>query len=439
MKKIKRTLSVVTMAALITVLGACANHDDHDQASPTPDETEVQEEVDVEEGQDHGNEHGHAHDETGHGHHHGDTLTAPTNFNDKASENLLHFNTKNITRLPSDEPLELSIMTSQMIWPATHEENQPGTVILAPLESWQLSLASLNLVHHPNDGPIFYTENGVIPDRVITEINRLQPKGNVAGTQVMVMGTVNDGELDKLVDFKVDQTTEIEAAAFANEIDQIYAELTHGTPNGVIISSMDKEAMLHSIPAGSWISHMSEPVLYVTHSELPQETIEALERRNGDAEIYVLGSEDIISQEVVKQLEEYGTVTTISADTPVELSIEFAKFKDRTTNFGWGVNQPGHGLMIASTASPELAILAAPFAHLGKHAPMVWLEEGEITDEWYDFLTLLKPMFDLEPTEGPYNHAYLLGTTDVVSYQTQGIIDEKLEIISAHGDHHAHH
>ncbi|WP_216828550.1 cell wall-binding repeat-containing protein [Alkalihalobacterium elongatum] len=437
MRKIKRSISIVALTIFIAVLGACANHDDHDQENPSLEETELQEELEIE-GDDNVHDHGHGHDHHDDGHH-ADTLTAPTNFNENAAENLLHYNTKNITRLPSDNPMELSIITSQMIWPATHEENQPGTVILAPLENWQLSLASLNLVHHPNDGPLFFTENGSIPDRVVMEINRLKPKGNVARTQVMIMGKVNDGELDKLAGFKVEQTEETEAAAFANEIDKIYAELTHGTPNGVIIGSMDEDAKLHSIPAGSWISHMSEPLLYVTKTELPKETIEALERRNGNAEIYVLGSEDVISQEVFKQLEDYGTVTKISGETPVELSIEFAKFKDSATNFGWGVNQPGHGLMIASTASPDLAILAAPFAHLGKHAPMVWLEEGDLTEDWYDFLTLIKPMFDVEPTEGPYNHGYLLGTTNLVSYQTQGIIDEKLEIISAHGDDHAHH
>ncbi|WP_078427930.1 cell wall-binding repeat-containing protein [Alkalihalobacterium alkalinitrilicum] len=426
MKKIKKTLSVLTLTVIITVLGACANHDEHDQTSS---ENSAQEEAE---------DHEHQHDQQN-DRHDTENLTAPEQFNEKAGENLLHFNTKNITRLSSDDPIELSILTSQTIWPATHEANQPGTVILAPLENWQLSLASLNLVHHPNDGPLFFTENGEIPEQVMTEINRLQPKGNVAGIQVMVMGAINENELDKLTDFDIEQTPMTEPAAFANEIDKIYAALTNGTPNGVIVGSMDEDAKTYSIPAGSWISHMSEPLLYVTKTDLPEETSAALERRNGKANIYVLGSEEIISENVFNQLQEYGNVTRISGDNAVDLSIEFAQFKDRTTVFGWGISDPGHGLMIASTASPDLAITAAPFSHLGKHAPMIWLEEGEVTEEWYPFLTKIKPMFDLEPTEGPYNHAYLLGTTNLVSYQTQGILDEKLEIISAHGDHHAGH
>jgi hypothetical protein len=52
------------------------------------------------------------------------------------------------------------------------------------------------------------------------------------------------------------------------------------------------------------------------------------------------------------------------------------------------------------------------------------------------FLARLKPIFTDDPTVGPYNHGFLSGTVNSLSYQTQGIIDEKLEIISATGKGH---
>lgn len=41
------------------------------------------------------------------------------------------------------------------------------------------------------------------------------------------------------------------------------------------------------------------------------------------------------------------------------------------------------------------------------------------------FLDRLKSTFTDNPTVSPYNHGFLLGTVNSISYQTQGIIDEK--------------
>lgn len=418
MKKLKKPLFI---ASIIFILAACSNEKDH---AIHEEKQEINGEEQVKEYHPEGNR---------------IEVTAPHHTNPHATDNLLHLNTKNVTRLASDDPIELSILTSQMIWPATHERNQPGTVILAPIEEWQIALASLNLVHHPNDGPLLFTVNGEISESIVNEIKRLQPKGNANGTQIMVMGDMNMESLQKLADYELTVINTSNSAEFAKEIDALYAELTNQLPTSLIIGSMDEEAKTYTIPAGSWISHMDEPLLYVTSNEIPQATIEALEKRNGDANIYVLGSEKVVSEQVVQELNNYGMVTRIAGNDPASLSIEFAKFKDPLTNFGWGIQQPGHGLMIASTKEPELAITAAPFAHLGKHAPMIWLNEGELTEEWYTYFSLLKPTFEVEPTEGPYNHAYIVGTLELVSFLTQGIIDDSLEIVSENGEGHGDH
>ncbi|MDQ0253461.1 hypothetical protein J2S74_000833 [Evansella vedderi] len=322
------------------------------------------------------------------------------------------------------------------------EANQPGTIMLAPYENWQLALASLNLVHHPNDGPLLFSDNGTIPEVIFNEIERLDPKGNVNGIQIMVLGKLNDEELEKLADYEVQQITEDTPAAFAYEIDEIYTNLINNVPNSVIIGSMDDSAKEYTIPAGSWITHMDESLLYVSMDEIPEETIAALEKRGGNANIYVVGPESVVSGEVFDQLSQFGEVTRIGGETPAQVSIEFAKFKDEETSFGWGVSNPGHGLVMVSTEIPELAITAAPFAHLGKHAPMVWLEDGRFTEEMHVYLELLKPIFEHTPTEGPFNHAYLIGSEELVTHQTQGYLDEMLEIVPANGgghhDHSAH-
>ncbi|GAE24977.1 hypothetical protein JCM9140_944 [Halalkalibacter wakoensis JCM 9140] len=367
-----------------------------------------------------------------------EAATAPSSFNERAENGLLVENTKNVTRINQEDPVMASIAVAQTVWPATHEENQPGTVIVAPVGDWQYSLAALTLVHHPNDGPLLYMDDS-ISEEVIAEINRLQPKGNDEGIQVLVVGNVDEQELTKLNDFQVQNITGDSPADFAEKIEQIFFDTIGHVHPSVIIGSADDEAIGYTVPTGNWIAHMNESLLFVQNDEIPEETRQALEKREGEAIIYLAGPEHIISEDVENELREYGTVHRVAGDDVVQQAIQFSSFKDEQTNFGWGITTPGHGFVFTSTETPELAIAAAPLAHLGKHAPMLWLENGEVTDSIYRYLATVKPAFKEDPTEGPYNHGYVIGTFGKISFETQGVIDDKLEIVSITGDDHAHH
>lgn len=368
-----------------------------------------------------------------------DFSKAPAQFNPNAEESLIVQNTKNITRIPVADPIRASIYVSQTIWPATHKENQPGAVILSPVGQWQTTLAGADLIHHPNNGPILLIHQDNIPDKVLSEIKRLNPTGNRNGTQIVVLGDVSNNVINQLSGYKIEQIKGKNPAEFARNVDQAYAEVSEGYPESVIIVSSEDQHKLYSIPAVNWISHMPEPILFAAEHELPKETKDALKKRNKKANIYILGPEKVISKDVENQLKEYGTVHRIAGNDPVTTSIEFAKFKDKDTQFGWGITEPGHGVSFISTDSPELALAAAPFSHLGKHAPMIWLNKGQLQQETYDFLASIKPTFQDDPTTGPYNHGFIIGDQKQISFQTQGILDDKLEIAQEDGHGHGGH
>ncbi|WP_332696208.1 cell wall-binding repeat-containing protein [Halalkalibacter lacteus] len=364
--------------------------------------------------------------------------TPPETINDNATNGLKVVNTKNTTRLNEDDPVQMSILASQTIWPATHEENQPGTVILAPLNQWQYALASLTLVHHPNDGPMLYWDEEISED-VLNELNRLQPKGNSEGVQVLVVGDVEDKELNKLDDYNVEQIKGENSADFAKKVEERFSETIAEVHPNVIIGSSEESAKEYTTTVANWITHMNESLLYVNNEGIPQETIDALKSREDGVTIYIAGPKTIISEKVAEELKTYGTVHRIEGENPVAQSIEFASYKDTETGFGWGITNPAHGFVFSSTETPELAVAAAPFAHLGKHAPLLWLDQGEITSELYEYMARVKPAFIEEPTEGPYNHGYVVGSFKNVSFTTQGILDEKMEIVSLGGEDHGGH
>ncbi|MCP3763395.1 cell wall-binding repeat-containing protein [Domibacillus sp. A3M-37] len=364
---------------------------------------------------------------------------APETMNENAAENVQVMNTKNTTRLDAQDPVRASVLVSQTIWPATHTESQPGTVILVPDDSWQITLAAADLIHHPNNGPILVTDKNELSTDTLNEIKRLNPKGNEEGTQVMIMGDLSEGVKSQLEGFQVEAIEETDPAQFAAAVDEKYASVSGDEyPESVIIVSADEAAKAFSIPAINWIAHMPEPVLYVTKGGIPEATKQALGQRE-NASLYLLGPDSVISKEIETELNEYGKVTRIAGEDPVSTSIEFAKFKDEETSFGWGLTEPGHGVSFVSSATPDLALAAAPFSHLGKHAPVLWLEEGKVTEPVYDFLATIKPTFEEDPTQGPYNHGFIVGGQDSISFETQGILDDKLEIVQADGEGHGSH
>lgn len=435
-KKVKTLTVLSLLSVLLLVLGACSNG--NEEKNSNNEDMDNMEEMD---NMDHDNmEMDEEGKETGNSSGMKEMFAkAPEAFNNNAATNLLTQNTKNVTRIPTDDPIEASIYISQTIWPSTHKENQPGTVILAPLDSWQISLAGADLIHHPNNGPILFTNKESISSNVLNEIKRLNPIGNSNGTQVMIMGEVSDSVKGQLSDYKMEQIKGENPAAFAKNIDEAYAKVSGGYPDSVIIASSEEKNKHYSIPAVNWIAHMPEPLLYVSDSGIPKETQDALKERNNKANIYILGPESVISKEMEDQLKDYGNVKRIGAKDPVSTSIEFAKFKDKDTKFGWGLTEPGHGVSFVSTETPEVAIAAAPFSHMGKHAPVIWLNKGGLQKETYDFLASIKPTFKDDPTTGPYNHSFLVGTAKQIPYKTQGIIDDKLEIVQENGEGHGGH
>jgi len=342
--------------------------------------------------------------------------------------------TKNTTRIPGEDSGALSISTAQMIWPATKAGTKPNVVLLAPKESWQAQLAALDLVHHPSDGPLLVTERGKVSQAVMDELMRLHPQGTSDGTQVIAIGMDASVVKELSGHFKVKEISGEKPEELAAAIDQFYADASGSLPASVVVST--SESPEYAVPAGNWISHMPEPLLYVTRDSVPQATADSLKKRNGKATIYLLGPESIIDGSVEKELQEYGKVVRIAGNDPVANAIAFAAYKDPQTGFGWGITSPGHGLVLANAANVKEAIPTASFAHRGKHAPLLLTEQEQAPKQLHDYLTTLKPRYKKEPTEGPYNHLFIVGDQKWVSTEQQGDLDHLIEIESQDGQGH---
>jgi len=348
---------------------------------------------------------------------------------------------KNTTRINSSDPIQTAAIVSQTLWMATSDMNRPGGIVLTNAENWQTVLVSADLIHFPNNGPILFVNNDGIPEATLNEINRLKPTGvdMNKGVQVILVGNISQNIEDQLngLGFETDKITGQNPADIARAIDAYYTKVSGENPPSVVVGSMDSQE--YTLPAINWISHMPEPLLYVNKDAVPNETIEALQTRNGNANIYLLGPESVVSSNVEKQLGKYGKVIRISGEDPYENAIAFAKYKDLETGFGWGITTPGHNFSFVNKDNPELAIAAAPFSHLGKHAPLLWTDKDKMPEKVMKYLMSVQPKYKESPTEGPYNHSWLTGGEDSLSKTAQGEIDALLEITSESGEGHGGH
>jgi hypothetical protein len=345
---------------------------------------------------------------------------------------------KNTTRVNTDNPQEAAVIVSQSLWMANSEDNRPGSIILTDPENWQNALVSADLIHHPSNGPILFVNKDGIPEVTANEMERLQPTGVESnnGVQVILVGDLGQQVKDQAEElgFKLDIVTGGNPADLAQAIDDYYAKVAGEIPLSVIIGSM--ESPEYTLPAINWIAHMPETLLYVKKDEIPQETVEALQTRGGKANIYILGPKSVVSVKVEKGLQQYGKTVRISGNNPYENAIAFAKYKDLETGFGWGITKPGHNFSFVNAKSTALAIAAAPFSHLGKHSPLLWSDEDGMPESVMSYMVSVQPKYDMSPTEGPYNHAWLTGSHQSLTSMAQGEIDTMLEIVSKSGPDH---
>lgn len=346
--------------------------------------------------------------------------------------------TKNTTRVNTSDSFKAAALVSSTLWPATSDDNRPGGVVLVNPDDWQTALVSTDLIHFPNNGPVLFTNKDQIPDVTMNELERLKPTGAEVnqGMQVILVGDLDQKVEDQVKSkgYKTDRIKASNPADYAKAIDAYYAKVSDSIPQSVVVGSMDSPE--YTVPAANWISHMPEPLLYVKKDEIPQETMDALQTREGKANIYLIGPEAVVSTTVEQQLGEYGKVTRISGEDPYENAIAFAKFKDKTTQFGWGITTPGHNASFIPSESTELAIAAAPFSHAGKHAPLLWTDKDKMPDSVMSYLMSIQPKYKLSPSEGPYNHAWLTGDEKALTPAAQGEIDSILEIVSETGGGH---
>jgi putative cell wall-binding protein len=334
------------------------------------------------------------------------------------------FATKNTTRIGGADAIANAAGVARAVFPATTPENRPAAVALIDARDWHAGIAGAVLASTPVRAAILLSNGPDLPVATRDALAALQPRGAKAagGAQVIRVGDVARPPGVR--------TTDIagrDPFALARALDAFQTAARGKSSERVLVVSADDPAF--AMPAAAWAAKAGDPVLFVHRDSLPQETKAAL-LAHDQPRIYILGPTSTVSAGVADDLKKLGTVKRLGADNPIDNAIAFARYSDPT--FGWGVVDPGHGLVFARSDRPLDAAGASPLSVSGSYGPLLLLASPTGLDGAVgQFLLDIQPGYTRDPVRGVYNHGWIVGDDRAISVATQARIDSLLEIKKA--------
>jgi hypothetical protein len=223
-------------------------------------------------------------------------------------------------------------------------------------------------------------------------------------------------------------------------IDRFVSAAAGKASSNVVIASADDPA--YAMPAAGWAAESGDPVLFVSHDQIPQATRQALESHS-KPHIYALGPASVIPDSILSQLGKYGTVKRVGASDPAANSVAFATYRDPPCrnnqacahvpgSFGWALRGPGHGYTLVNSTRPLDAAAAAPLSSSGSYGPELLINTAAtmppaVLNFFLDYAT---PGFTQEgPTAAVYNHGWVIGDDHAISVGVQAQMDNLLEAV----------
>jgi Cell wall binding domain 2 (CWB2) len=331
------------------------------------------------------------------------------------------FATKNTTRVGGADPVADAAGVARAVFPGPSVRTRPQAVALVDTRDWRVGVAASVLAGTELRAPILFSNGPDLPLASKDALAALAPTGSKAAGNAQV---IRIGDVARPAGLRATDVKGTDPFALAHAIDAFSAATRGRESSRVVIASADDPG--YAMPAAAWAAKSGDPVLFVRRDAIPAETRAALVSHR-KPKIYVLGPPETISDNVATALGKLGTVTRVGSGDAVRSSIDFARFIDGT--FGWGVVDPGHGVVFARADRPLDAVAAAPLSASGTYGPLILLSNADRLDAPVDaYLLDIQPGYRKDPVRGVYNHGWIVGDGKAISAGVQGRIDLLLEI-----------
>jgi hypothetical protein len=324
------------------------------------------------------------------------------------------FATANTTRVGGGDPATNAAAVALAAYPSAKPSQRPAAVVLVDANEWQSAIAASVLMAPPLGAPLLISEGGGLPDASAEALDALDPAGDpdTKGSQAFVIGAASAPS-----GLKAERVGRGDGTAIAAAVAELRDELFGGPPSHIVIAPAS--APEFAMPAAAWAARSGDPVVFSDAESLPAPTATFLEA-HPKAPVYALGPSSAISSPVVREIEKAGgSVRRVSGEDPVANAIALARYADG--DFGWNVNDPGHGFVVARSDEPLDAAAAAALSASGTWGPLLLTDSA---DTLRGYLLDVKPGYTSDPTRAFYNHVWVIGDQGAISVSEQAEIDE---------------
>jgi hypothetical protein len=330
--------------------------------------------------------------------------------------------TRNTTRVGGPDAASDAAAIALATHPPSGLAPKVRAAVLVDGESPYEGIAASVLAGPPLRAPLLIGGAGGLPDATADALAKLDPSG---GTEQRATEVYRVGEVGAPDGYRSEKVSGESPAETANQLEELRTQLLGTDPEHIVVASGEEPG--YAMPAAAWAARSGDPVLFTGSNEVPQATIEAL-KRHRSTPVYVLGPRSVISGDAVREIERFSPgVQRVGAEGRVANAVAFARYTDG--NFGWNINDPGHGLVLASTSRPLDAAAAATLSASGKWGPLLLSETpGSLPREVREFLLDIKPGFSDDPTRAVYNHVWLIGDSGAIGGRVQAEVDELAEL-----------
>lgn len=332
--------------------------------------------------------------------------------------------TRNTTRISGSDPVEISMAAALAAYPTTGPGTPPAAATLVDAEDWQSGVAAATLSARPVGSPILLAPSGTLSSSGVETLSQLNPLGSpdTGETQVFTVGDVAPPSGYEVT--RLDGTDSAETAA---AVARKKAELVDGPPAAFVVVS--SESPEYATPAATWAARSGDVVLFTGRDSVPRATLDLISRKpNREVPIFVLGPSSVVSSRVINQLDKAGgAVERVGGGDPETAAVELIRYSSGL--FGWNLNEPGHGYVLARTDRPMDAIAVTALSTGGTWPALLLTDSSEeMPDVVEDYLLDVKPGYESDPTQAIFSHGWVIGDESIISVDEQARFDDALEL-----------
>ena len=337
------------------------------------------------------------------------------------------FATANTTRVGGSDAASTAAAVALAAYPSTAPSQRPAAVAVVDAGDWRTAIAAAALTAPPVGAPVLISEADGIPDATAEALSALAPSGSkdTGGAQIFAVGAADTP--DDLRTHRVRR----EGAAGAAELLALRERLTGSPPRHIVIAPTASPAF--AMPAAAWAARSGDPVLFSGLKALAKPTATAL-KAHPHTPVFVLGPSSAISSGVVREIAKLAPhVRRVSGEDPAANAVELARYS--AGGFGWNINDPGHGFVVADAAEPLDAPAAAALSASGTWGPLLLTDDADtLPSALRGYLLDVKPGYTNDPTRAFYNHVWVIGDQEAISVNEQAEIDQLAALAKIGGE-----